>query len=203
MITWVRLLHFNSLRINPRGNHISIASGRLGERTPTASSEYAKWVHAESRIACSYRVTVWLIQLVWNNLVDRKFVWDLEEGRFAVWTSQLTENIEKHVFTYSMRTGSNMGNGSTKSWSRTQLVMKCTRTPGVIHRRILRPFSTAQHEFKHKLVGVGGGGQNRPWVLGTLIYEGVKLERAGISNQPLVYIKPPSTQFLICLFSTQ
>jgi hypothetical protein len=23
----------------------------------------------------------------------------------------------------------------------------------------------------------GGGGQNRPWVLGTLIYEGVNLER--------------------------
>lgn len=26
----------------------------------------------------------------------------------------------------------------------------------------------------------GGGGQNRPWVLGTLIYESFKLERRGI-----------------------
>jgi len=28
-------------------------------------------------------------------------------------------------------------------------------------------------------VGREGGGQNRPWVLGTLIYEGFKLERWG------------------------
>jgi hypothetical protein len=27
------------------------------------------------------------------------------------------------------------------------------------------------------LLGWGGGGQNPPWVLGTLIYEGVKIER--------------------------
>jgi hypothetical protein len=29
------------------------------------------------------------------------------------------------------------------------------------------------------LIILGGGVQNRPWVLGTLIYEGVKLQRAG------------------------
>jgi len=36
-----------------------------------------------------------------------------------------------------------------------------------------------------------GGGHNRPGVLGTLIYEGVKLENGGIClNWSLIYIHP-------------
>ena len=33
------------------------------------------------------------------------------------------------------------------------------------------------HHRRNLANNIGGEGQNRPWVLGTLIYEGVKLER--------------------------
>jgi hypothetical protein len=62
----------------------------------------------------------------------------------------------------------------------------------------------------NKLGGGGGWGvgewkHNRPWVLGTFIYERVKLER-GFLNQPLKYIHhfpPVPHQFFICPASTR
>jgi hypothetical protein len=55
----VRLLHFNSLKINPRENHTAISSGRPRTRTPMESSQYAKWVLADNRKAWSSRLKVW------------------------------------------------------------------------------------------------------------------------------------------------
>jgi hypothetical protein len=63
------------------------------------------------------------------------------------------------------------------------------------------------YQFKHRrnLAGnIGGGGQNRPWVLGTLIYEGVNLEIGGTIGlqQFLLYKHPfPHSHSILFLFS--
>jgi hypothetical protein len=51
----------------------------------------------------------------------------------------------------------------------------------------------------------GERGQNRPWVLGTLIHEGVKSERGGGDGftQSLLYIQPFSSVFRNFLFVLQ